>query len=176
MFCRKCGSPLPDDSDYCPKCGARVKDADGNPVTNYSGLSKYGKSKSLLSLSGWFSAKGRMARKEFWIRNVILFCVSFAWGLVWGIAGFGEALFYLGLLPASLANIFVYIRRLHDLNASGWWLLLIMFGGALMGGMLLGDSLLWLYNMGVLAVLGSVPGTAGENRYGPDPRTDAIAL
>ena len=45
-----------------------------------------------------------------------------------------------------------------------------------MGGMLLGDSLLWLYNMGVLAVLGSVPGTAGENRYGPDPRTDAIAL
>ena len=51
MFCRKCGSPLPDDSDYCPKCGARVKDADGNPVTNYSGLSKYGKSKSLLSLS-----------------------------------------------------------------------------------------------------------------------------
>ena len=95
---------------------------------------------------------------------------------MWGIAGFGEALFYLGLLPASLANIFVYIRRLHDLNASGWWLLLIMFGGALMGGMLLGDSLLWLYNMGVLAVLGSVPGTAGENRYGPDPRTDAIAL
>lgn len=23
MFCRKCGKQIPDDSDFCPKCGTR---------------------------------------------------------------------------------------------------------------------------------------------------------
>jgi uncharacterized membrane protein YhaH (DUF805 family) len=55
------------------------------------------------------------------------------------------------LLPPHLG---VSIRRLHDQNLSGWYFLvsLIPFAGPLM--------MLWWMTR---------PGTAGDNRFGPDP-------
>lgn len=72
-------------------------------------------------------------------------------------------------------NLGVTVRRLHDRNLSGWWLLVPI-----------GSLLLWLLGRGApgagaapasallslsmcvcyLAIL-SLPGTAGPNRFGP---------
>ena len=70
-----------------------------------------------------------------------------------GLVGYGLfCLLTLGLLVPSIA---VTIRRLHDTNRSGWWLLLafIPFLGAL-----------------ALLVFTLLDGTPGPNRFGEDPK------
>lgn len=58
------------------------------------------------------------------------------------------------VLLLNIASIMWSVRRLHDINLSGWWALL-----------------LWLpvINIGPLCYLLIAKGTAGDNRFGPDP-------
>ncbi|HRK43663.1 MAG TPA: DUF805 domain-containing protein [Gemmobacter sp.] len=63
------------------------------------------------------------------------------------------------LAPASLA---VLVRRLHDRNMSGWWLLVPF---AIMLIPLVG---LLIAVIGMIVVL-CLKGTDGPNRFGPDP-------
>jgi uncharacterized membrane protein YhaH (DUF805 family) len=71
------------------------------------------------------------------------------------------------------------IKRLHDRNRSGWWIVLFIFMPGLFSQFsdLLPDanwtlpfvltaSTLWLWG---LAEMFCVPGTSGHNRFGPDP-------
>ena len=60
-------------------------------------------------------------------------------------------LFALGILIPHLA---VMVRRLHDTDRSGWWLLLGLL--PLLGGL-------------VLLIFFIIGGTRGPNRFGPDP-------
>ena len=76
MFCRKCGAVLPDGSAFCPKCGTPVSGAPQGTGVNNSCMGT-GIGSRLLSLSSWFSGKGRMARKEFWIRDLLLLCAGY---------------------------------------------------------------------------------------------------
>jgi uncharacterized membrane protein YhaH (DUF805 family) len=52
-----------------------------------------------------------------------------------------------------LPGLAVSVRRLHDLDRSGWWLLLVL---TVIGVILL---IIWDF----------IKGTAGPNRFGPDP-------
>ncbi len=58
-----------------------------------------------------------------------------------------------GAAPASLS---VQVRRLHDMERSAWWLLLLVPPIFIIGGP-------------VLLIMSIFPGTPGYNRYGPDP-------
>jgi len=107
---------------------------------------------------------GRARRKEYWffaLFNTIIalvlalvdmglgtFNAEFGWGVLSGIY----------ILAVFLPTIGVAIRRLHDTDRSGWWILisLIPFIGAI-----------WIF---VLLVL---DGTAGQNQYGPDSKAAA---
>lgn len=60
------------------------------------------------------------------------------------------------VLPASVA---VTIGRLHDLDRSGWWLLV---------------GLIPIVNLAFGIYLLVAPGTAGSNRFGPDPRGEPV--
>lgn len=64
-------------------------------------------------------------------------------------------LFFLMMLALLIPSLAVSIRRLHDTNRTGWWLLLglIPFLGAL-----------------VLLIFYLLDGTPGPNKYGPDPK------
>jgi uncharacterized membrane protein YhaH (DUF805 family) len=102
--------------------------------------------------------------------------------MVVGIYGPLTILLWLGTMVPGIA---VGIRRLHDTNRSGWWMLLMapdmlvatfaalaLRGGA--GGLAaLGTagllSLVGLACAIVLLVFMVLPGTPGENRYGPNP-------
>lgn len=87
----------------------------------------------------------------------ILFYILIAVGLaivesIVGSPGFLGMLLALGLLLPSIA---VAVRRLHDTERSGWWLLIGFV--PLVGGI-------------VLLVFMCLDGTSGANRFGPDPK------
>ena len=99
---------------------------------------------------------GRAARSEYWFWTLFVVLVSLAATLI-DLALFQnldfsplQGLVGLGLFLPGLA---VSIRRLHDVDRTGWWLLLVF---TVVGGILL---LIW----------NCMRGTVGPNRYGPDP-------
>lgn len=71
----------------------------------------------------------------------------------------GSLLFLLLMVVFSLAVIIpslaVSTRRLHDINLSGWRFLVVLIP-------ILGSLAFFVFTL--------IPGTPGENRFGPDPR------
>ncbi len=57
--------------------------------------------------------------------------------------------------PVIIAGVVVQVRRWHDINASGWWILL--------------NAIPYLGHAATIIVCGFVPGTRGPNRFGADP-------
>jgi uncharacterized membrane protein YhaH (DUF805 family) len=141
---------------------------------------------------------GRSQRKEFWMYqlfNIIVAVVLYA--LILGGGGlsaisagvaaqqglqpdasqvsFGP-MFWIGgilLFVWALGNIIpslaVTVRRLHDRNVSGWYLLgFIVVVGVLSQIAGLGRILVVLLEIAYVVFL-ALPGTPGTNKYGPDP-------
>ena len=131
---------------------------------------------------------GRARRAEYWwfvLFGVIVGLVATLIDYLLGLTGLGAGtLVSLGLFVPQLA---VGVRRLHDIDRSGWWLGAAMIVGAIGGGTAgvlfgLGAGSLGPFALpfGLLAlVFGSygivllvwacTRGTAGPNRFGPDP-------
>ena len=78
----------------------------------------------------------------------------FVAGILDGMFG-GGAIFGLYSLAAVLPSLAVLVRRLHDTNRSGWWLLISFV--PFIGG-------IWLF---ILLILDS---SLGSNRYGANPK------
>ncbi len=110
---------------------------------------------------------GRAGREEFWWFALATWLLYFVgWivvGILWGVAAALGVIAFIIMLGLSLAlivpSIAVAIRRLHDTNKSGWWLLigLIPFGGI------------------VLLVFYILEGTNGPNDHGAVPAPAAVA-
>jgi uncharacterized membrane protein YhaH (DUF805 family) len=104
----------------------------------------------------FFSFKGRIPRGTWWLYGVLaLMGFSLYATVLLRIAGLGpmgsDVLVNLLLLWPALA---VSVKRWHDRDKSGWWVLVILI--PLVGG-------LWL-----LIENGLRRGTVGPNRYGDD--------
>ena len=127
---------------------------------------------------------GRSRRKEYWMYVLLLIVVGIVIGVVERALGLAAligpygpitALFMLATLVPSLA---VGVRRLHDTNRSGWWLLIgygpfllslvATFLGSLSLAMIL--SLVGLVGFIVLLVFMVLEGNRGPNQYGADPK------
>jgi len=129
--------------------------------------------------------KGRARRREFWI----FFFVNLVLGLIPII---GQIISLLTCLP----SISVGVRRLHDTNRSGFWILLayilffadmvLMFVGIFAGiwsgytGLLMIPALIILIVLCVLGIMLLIwaiqEGTHGSNKYGPNPKTGSRAV
>ncbi len=99
---------------------------------------------------------GRARRQEYWM--FVLFNVIFA--VVLSIVDrmlFGGRPLLSGVLALALflPSLGVAVRRLHDTDRSGWWLLMVLVP---------------LLNIVVLVFL-CLEGTRGPNRFGGDPKT-----
>jgi len=139
-----------------------------------------------------FSFQGRINRAKFWLAVLVYILAS----IVAGIIGFASGSDALAMLLNSIVSlvsfvsgIFVAIKRLHDRDKSGWWLLLFYIApGVLLGiGLVAGffgiteessgaGGIGLLFSLAGFAVavwafveLGCLRGTVGPNRYGPDP-------
>jgi len=114
----------------------------------------------LKALKNYAGFSGRSRRKEYWffiLFYIIFFMVlAFLDGLLGTFSvetGIGvlTGIFILGMI---VPNIAVTIRRLHDTDRSGWWILICFV--PFVGGL-------------VLLVFMILSGTQGNNQYGPDP-------
>jgi uncharacterized membrane protein YhaH (DUF805 family) len=98
----------------------------------------------------------RAPRSEFWYWALFVFLVSILTNIVdfvmFPSGSFGPVS-GIWQLAVFLPGLAVSIRRLHDVDRSGWWFLLIF---TIIGALLL---LYW----------DCVRGTSGPNRFGPDP-------
>ena len=95
---------------------------------------------------------GRAARSEFWYWTLFAFLANIAATIVDLMLGldFIGIIVSLGLL---LPGIAVAARRLHDIDRTGWWLLIVFTGIGII----------------LLIVWDCTKGTTGPNQYGPDP-------
>lgn len=189
MFCRKCGAALPGGSAFCPKCGTPVSGVPEGTGGNSSGLQTAGgKRFSLLSVRGWFSVQGRMARQELWIRVLILLGIGyilnyFAMQLpddTESYSGAQTAFMFAALavcIVLAVSCYCIYVRRLHDINSSGYVvipIIIIDLSVLVVDIMVTDDSSIFgfedLVNAIELVMLGSIRGTDGQNRFGPDTK------
>ncbi len=76
----------------------------------------------------------------------------------------------LWLLPFGIASIPVTVRRLHDVNLSGWW---VLCGGLLILLFTWVPFVGWLVQGVQIGILGCLNGAPGPNKYGPDPKGQA---
>ncbi|MGB0901783.1 DUF805 domain-containing protein [Halocynthiibacter sp.] len=105
-------------------------------------------------LSKYVTFSGRAQRSEYWWWS--LFVIVLTYGVMFiEIAVLGTAVLNLIIsLALLLPGIAVTVRRLHDLDRSGWWILIAII--PLVGPIIL---LVWF----------CTKGTAGSNNYGQDP-------
>jgi uncharacterized membrane protein YhaH (DUF805 family) len=141
---------------------------------------------ALMPLRKYAEFTGRARRKEYWSFVLLILVAAIAISLVEGALGLSgmvgpygplSALLLLGTLVPGIA---VGIRRLHDTNRSGWWLLvgygpmclsmLVMFGGIQNLGLAGILSVVGMIGGIVLLVFMVLEGTRGPNQYGPDPK------
>jgi uncharacterized membrane protein YhaH (DUF805 family) len=101
----------------------------------------------LAALKKYVDFNGRARRSEYWY--FLLFNMIIAILLVTvGMAMNSLFLYTIYILGVLLPGIAVAIRRMHDVNKSGWYCLIPIYS----------------------LILACTPGTIGSNEYGSDPK------
>ncbi|WP_333837773.1 DUF805 domain-containing protein [Novosphingobium sp.] len=128
----------------------------------------------LLPYRRYFEIAGRSRRMEFWMFTLFGMLVNAAITVMFGRTAYTAMGWYAGVstqlnttgdivsglfgLFSLVPSVTVAVRRLHDIDRSGWWLLLIFL--PIIG---------WF----TLLVFYCLDGTRGSNRFGSDPKNPA---
>ena len=96
---------------------------------------------------------GRAARSEYWYWTLFTIVANLVAGILDAILGGIGLIGLIVSLALLLPGIAVSARRLHDLDRTGWWLLLVFTG--------IGVILLLVWDC--------MKGTTGPNSHGADP-------
>jgi uncharacterized membrane protein YhaH (DUF805 family) len=115
VFCRGCGKEIHESAPACPHCGAPQTALAAEGSDKFFDL-------CMQPLRRYATFTGRARRKEYWY--FFLVCVL-ASGVFSAIHPALYGLFWLAFLLPSLA---VGVRRLHDTDRSGWWLIVPIVG------------------------------------------------
>jgi uncharacterized membrane protein YhaH (DUF805 family) len=132
---------------------------------------------------------GRSSRAEFWkycaAVTVALVCfgllAAISMAIVSPLSVIVLVLFAVAVLASIIPRTAVTVRRLHDINRSGYWylgsVLLSMAAGA---SRAIGEPITaTIFNLAnvivtiILLVWWCLPGTPGDNDYGPNPYGDS---
>ena len=117
----------------------------------------------IMALKKYATFSGRARRKEYWFFVLFYVLISIVAAVIDVMTGSFDSTMGMGMLGLLVAlallipSLAVAVRRLHDTDRSGWWVLLCLI--PLIGG-------IWLL---VLLCLDSTP---GENQYGPNPKEE----
>jgi uncharacterized membrane protein YhaH (DUF805 family) len=134
----------------------------------------------------WYfgSLRGRISRQEFWLGycGALIVLIFLHWkledlflfmrrplGRPWHRDEL-EGTILLAKAAAGLASAWpltaIYVKRLHDLNLSGWWTLAVPAIAVVfqMAGFKPGT-----YFTITTLLIGFIPGTSGDNKFGSDP-------
>jgi uncharacterized membrane protein YhaH (DUF805 family) len=96
---------------------------------------------------------GRARRAEYWyfalFNIIIVFGLAFVEGLLEIASDTDESIFaWIYQLAVFIPNLAVGVRRMHDVDKSGWFLFIPIYS----------------------VILTIMDGTKGDNKYGPDPK------
>ena len=122
--------------------------------------------------------QGRARRREFWFFTLVNTLISLGFGILDAVLGAGGLLRGLYTLAVFLPSLAVSVRRLHDLERSGWlvWLPAVPAIATAFGALTHQTALAIAFGLAALAcaiymvVLYATTGTAGPNQYGEDPK------
>lgn len=189
MFCHSCGSMMHRTARACPRCGAppamraelsRMDSEPGEPVID----SFTSATRSCFAKFATF--RGRANRSEFWYFYLFYMCVVFAFDLLGYFSGavLLRAAFSIFSLVMIMPLLSVSVRRVHDQDKSGAYILIGVFGslisviGIAISVYALAEKnsvtgsvgLFLVFIGGALSiwqfVLNCLPGTPGYNSYG----------
>ncbi len=188
MFCKFCGQEIDPNCVICPKCGARQKeetiaDRFDNTVHDFTRqlqpkIEEAGRAPKFsfkwaiytVLKQKYSDFSGRACRSEYWwyilFVTLLYLAISIIGGILTVVTGLIGAYLLLALLIISMVgllvpSIAVTVRRLHDRNVSGWWLVVYIV-------LCLVPVLNTLVEIGFI-VFTSLKGTTGPNRFGEDP-------
>lgn len=123
-------------------------------------------------LTAVFSFRGRLRRSEFWLYSTLLFVIMVTSAGVTGeLTGINLAdptdprsllVQLLVVLVFMWPNLAICVKRLHDRDLSGWWVLLTF--------------LPVIGNVWTIVTLGVLRGDQGDNRYGAEPARPQLTL
>lgn len=102
---------------------------------------------------------GRSRRKEFWMFFLVNAIIATVSSFIEMSLFNSEIVYLVYSLVVFLPLIAVSIRRLHDIDRTGWWLMIAFIP-------LIGIIILIVFNV--------TKGTIGENKYGSDPKRREI--
>ncbi len=124
----------------------------------------------------YFTFSGRASRSEYWYFYLfVVICWAVLAAAFFGLGGIRAietgrfttvnyivgALCVVGFIYILIPNISVQVRRFHDRDLSGWWVLAGWVGSNIpYVGTVVGI---------VMLVITILKGTDGDNRFGPDP-------
>ncbi len=137
----------------------------------------FGKAIKTCLIDKIFNYQDRGSRSEFWWFILFTWLMSLVLAPLQLFFLVGQIIAFIFSIWLFLASVSVSVRRMHDLNRSGWWLLFpyacMILGGivALTGLVHIGIALLILGGIAIIAlwIMMIFRGTAGTNRFGEDP-------
>jgi uncharacterized membrane protein YhaH (DUF805 family) len=124
-------------------------------LNNFSWMASMNMIESVHSvISNYANFNDRASRSEFWWWKLLFFGIYILSVIVSRKIVLLEILLIVISLAIFIPNLAVDVRRLHDTDRSGWWILLMFVP---------------VIGLIVLLVFWSQKGTAGSNRFGADP-------
>jgi uncharacterized membrane protein YhaH (DUF805 family) len=116
----------------------------------------------------YFQFSGRASRKEYWIFSITFFFTLY-------FLSFFQFyyLYFFTLFIVIIPDLSLDIRRLHDINLSGWWLLVIYITAFFLYFNLIPITI-GFFQINLLSslfsiLLGIIPSTPTTNKYGEPP-------
>ena len=159
MTCEQCGQENPEGAVFCGGCGEPITiETHTLPSSEPLRLPRIGFQTAVrLGFIRYFDFRGRSTRAEYWWFTLFLFLGSIVTSILDSFMGTGgpeggliEGIFSLITLIPSIA---ICVRRLHDINRTGW-------------GLLIGFTIIGIIPLVIWAIQ---PGNQESNRYGEDP-------
>lgn len=167
--CPKCGTAVEAGEKFCPSCGTalsghdqpREDDVHEEPTSTYAAPAAQALNKQSVVEDFKFkfmNYNGRLNRLPYFVRNIIVGIVGSILGGIFSVLGDKFVLFYIVALAIYIfmlvCSISLGVRRCHDLNRPGWWMVGIFIP---------------LVNFVLSLYLLFARGTVGANEYGDDP-------
>ena len=105
----------------------------------------------------YFNFEGRASRSEFWWFNLFGFLLSVILMAILGNGTTGTVVRGIVSLALFMPSLGLSVRRMHDINRSGWWILI---------------SLIPIVGWIIYLVWACKPSDATPNQYGPVPNCE----
>mgnify|MGYP003407488552 FL=1 len=119
VFCRGCAKEISTLAVACPQCGAPQAIQQSYPGPAITTGNPY-----VEAWRNYVVFRGRATRREYWMFILINLGISLGIIAVDAMLNTKGMLYNLYSLAILLPSIAVGVRRMHDTDRSGWWLLL----------------------------------------------------